>query len=67
MTKILNKQKLESWSSRAIENISNNLRKKLPEMKGVSTRNLVFIQAFSGAYQEDLIMQQSAEQITKYI
>jgi predicted nuclease of restriction endonuclease-like (RecB) superfamily len=60
---ILERQKVEGWGSKVIENISNDLRKEFPEMKGLSARNLVYMQTFAKAYQDNEITQQLAAQI----
>jgi predicted nuclease of restriction endonuclease-like (RecB) superfamily len=60
---ILLKQKEEGWGTKVIENISKDLRTEFPEMKGLSSRNLVYMQTFAKAYPDFLITQQPAAQI----
>jgi predicted nuclease of restriction endonuclease-like (RecB) superfamily len=63
---ILLKQKEEGWGAKIIENLSRDLRIEFPEMKGFSTRNLVYMQSFAKAYPDFLITQEALAQITWY-
>ena len=60
---ILLKQKEEGWGTKVIDNISRDLRREFPEMKGLSVRNLVYMQTFAKAYPDFAITQQPAAQI----
>lgn len=60
---ILERQKIERWGSKVIENISKDLRSEFPEMKGLSARNLVYMQTFAKAYPDFSITQQLVAQI----
>ena len=60
---ILERQKEEGWGSKVIENISKDLRQEFPEMKGLSARNLVYMQTFAKLYRDFVITQQAAAQI----
>ena len=60
---ILERQKQEGWGSKVIENISKDLRNEFPEMKGLSPRNLVYMQTFASVYDKFEITQQLAAQI----
>ncbi|MDP5020809.1 MAG: PDDEXK nuclease domain-containing protein [Rickettsiaceae bacterium] len=63
---ILERQKVEGWGSKVIENISKDLRSEFPEIKGLSTRNLVYMQTFAKAYPDFSITQATLAQITWY-
>lgn len=63
---ILKRQDKEGWGSKVIENISKDLRKEFPEMKGLSARNLVYMQTFAKAYPDFSITQETLAQITWY-
>jgi predicted nuclease of restriction endonuclease-like (RecB) superfamily len=63
---ILERQKQEGWGSKVIENISKDLRKEFPEMKGLSTRNLVYMQTFAKSYPDFEFTQATLAQITWY-
>ena len=63
---ILERQDKEGWGTKVIENISNDLRKEFPEMKGLSARNLVYMQTFAKAYLDFPITQAALAQITWY-
>jgi predicted nuclease of restriction endonuclease-like (RecB) superfamily len=59
------KIKQESWGSRIIEQLSADLQKTFPDLKGFSTRNLLYMQQFSVAYPDLLITQQPVAQLGK--
>jgi predicted nuclease of restriction endonuclease-like (RecB) superfamily len=63
---ILERQDKEGWGTKVIENISHDLRKEFPEMKGLSSRNLVYMQTFAKAYPDFEITQEVLAQITWY-
>ena len=63
---ILTKQQVEGWGAKVIENISKDLRQEFPEMKGLSSRNLVYMQTFAKAYPDFTITQEALAQITWY-
>ena len=60
---ILERQKAEGWGTKVIENISKDLRSEFPEMKGLSARNLVYMQTFAKSYPDFVITQQLVAQI----
>jgi predicted nuclease of restriction endonuclease-like (RecB) superfamily len=63
---ILERQKEEGWGSKVIENISKDLRNEFPEMKGLSPRNLVYMQTFAKCYPDFEFTQEVLAQITWY-
>ena len=65
-SQILERQDKEGWGTKVIENISNDLRKEFPEMKGLSARNLVYMQTFAKNYPNFEITQATLAQITWY-
>ena len=65
-SQILERQDKEGWGTKVIEHISNDLRKEFPEMKGLSARNLVYMQTFAKAYLDFPITQAALAQITWY-
>ena len=60
---ILSRQKQDGWGSKAIDNISKDLRLEFPEMKGLSARNLKYMRRFADEYCDEAIVQQAAAQI----
>ena len=60
---ILARQAQEGWGARVITRLSADLRKAFPGMKGLSSRNLLYMRAFSDAYGDEQIVQQLAAQI----
>ena len=62
-SQILERQDKEGWGTKVIEHISNDLRKEFPEMKGLSARNLVYMQTFAREFADFEFTQQSAAQI----
>ncbi len=59
------KIKQESWGSKIIEQLSADLQKTFPDLKGFSTRNLLYMQQFSAAYPDLLFTQQPVAQLGK--
>lgn len=57
--KILQRQSAEGWGSKVIENVSQDLRKAFPEMKGLSSQNLFYMRQFAMAYPGSKILQQA--------
>ncbi|BBJ31324.1 hypothetical protein RAS_04330 [Rickettsia asiatica] len=47
---ILERQNKEKWGSKVIQNISDDLRKEFPEMKGLSYQNLSYMRQFFAEY-----------------
>ncbi|OJW50194.1 MAG: hypothetical protein BGO67_02385 [Alphaproteobacteria bacterium 41-28] len=62
---IVRKQEL-GWGSKVIDLLSQNLRHEFPEMKGLSTRNLIYMQTFASAYPNYEFTQELPAQITWY-
>lgn len=62
-TQILQRQKDEGWGTKVMENISKDLRKEFPEMKGLSVQNLKYMRKFAGDYSVTEISQQLVDQI----
>jgi predicted nuclease of restriction endonuclease-like (RecB) superfamily len=60
---ILERQKVEGWGTKVIENISKDLRSEFPEMKGLSARNLKYMRKFAEEYPDQAIVQQLVAQI----
>jgi len=63
---ILDRQKQEGWGTKVIDNISKDLRKEFPEMKGLSARNLKYMRKFADEYKDGVIVQEALAQITWY-
>jgi len=49
---ILDRQEREGWGARVIERLGEDLREGYPDMKGFSTRNLLFMRSFAEACPE---------------
>jgi predicted nuclease of restriction endonuclease-like (RecB) superfamily len=60
---ILDRQSQEGWGSKVIENISKDLSAEFPEMKGLSARNLKYMQRFVKEFPDVQIVQQLVAQI----
>ncbi|MFK7973696.1 MAG: YhcG family protein [Rickettsiaceae bacterium] len=60
---ILYRQEKQGWGSKVIESISKDLRGEFPEMKGLSARNLKYMQRFAREFNDYAIVQQAAAQI----
>ena len=61
--KILERQTKEGWGTKVIENLSKDLRTEFPEMKGLSLRNLVYMQTFAKIFYDFQFTQQAVAQI----
>lgn len=61
--RILEEQEAQGWGAKVIENISADLRREFPEMKGLSVSNLKYMKMFSVTYKDSEISQQLADQI----
>lgn len=60
---ILKKQNEYGWGSKVIDRISFDLKKRFPEMKGFSPRNLKYMRKFAEVWQDKSIVQQVVAQI----
>ena len=62
---ILNTQTKEGWGAKVIEQLANDLKQELPDMKGLSKRNLIYMQQFAREWPLNQIVQQVAAQLQK--
>lgn len=60
---ILTRQEREGWGSKVIDRLSADLRAAFPEMRGLSTRNLLYMRDFARAYPNPEIVQQLAAKL----
>ena len=60
---ILQSQEKAGWGAKIIDQLSRDLRKEFPEMKGFSTRNLKYMRKFAKAYPDIEFVQQVAAQL----
>lgn len=60
---ILERQAREKWGSKVIDRLSIDLRSEFPEMKGFSSRNLIFMRGFAEAFPDKAIVKQLVSQI----
>ena len=60
---ILERKRDLGWGSKVIEQLSQDLQHTFPEMKGLSPRNLVYMQTFANAYPDFEFTQQVVAQI----
>ncbi len=60
---ILERQEKEGWGTKVLDQVSKDLRHEFPDMKGLSLRNLVYMQTFARAYSDVEFTQQVAAQI----
>lgn len=60
---ILDRQDKEGWGTKVIENISKDLRKAFPEMKGLSYQNISYMRQFAIEYREQEFLQQAIGEI----
>lgn len=63
---ILERQKEKKWGSKVIERLSQDLKHAFPDMKGLSLRNLVYMQTFAKSFPDYEFTQALPAQITWY-
>lgn len=63
---ILQRQKLQAWGTKVIEQLSKDLRKEFPDMKGFSRTNLLYMRAFANSWTKNEIVQAPLGQLTWY-
>jgi len=62
---ILHKQSLESWGTKVIDRMSQDLKLEFPEMNGFSTRNLKYMRKFADAWPDIQIVQRYVAQFPR--
>lgn len=62
-TQILQKQEEQGWGAKVIENLSKDLSKAFPDMKGFSSRNLKYMRKFAQEYSDSEFVQQVVAQL----
>jgi predicted nuclease of restriction endonuclease-like (RecB) superfamily len=60
---IVHRAGAQSWGSKVIEQLARDLKSEFPDMKGLSPRNLVYMQTFAKAWPLDSITQQPIAQL----
>jgi len=60
---ILDRQEKEGWGARVIDRLSADLREAYPDMRGLSSRNLLFMRSFAAAYSDMQIVKQLVSQL----
>jgi predicted nuclease of restriction endonuclease-like (RecB) superfamily len=60
---ILERQARQGWGSKVIERLARDLREAFPEMKGFSTRNLIYMRSFAEAWSDSAFVQQAVAQL----
>ena len=65
-SEILRRQKEHGWGAKVIDQLSKDLRKAFPEMKGFSPRNLKYMRKFAEEYPDIEFVQTVLAQLTWY-
>jgi predicted nuclease of restriction endonuclease-like (RecB) superfamily len=60
---ILDRQSHQGWGAKVIDRLARDLRKSFPDMKGLSSRNLLFMRGFAAEYPDEAIVKQLASQL----
>ncbi|WP_109508659.1 PDDEXK nuclease domain-containing protein [Nocardioides speluncae] len=60
---ILDRQQAEGWGTKVIDRQSADLKRRLPDARGFSPRNLKYMRAFAAAWPDREIVQRSAAQL----
>jgi len=64
---IVVRQMEAAWGDKILEQLSKDLKKEFPDLKGFSERNLLYMKQFYSFYTQDEIFQQVAEKITQQL
>ncbi|MBR9859794.1 DUF1016 domain-containing protein [bacterium] len=59
---ILREQAKQGWEAMVIDQLSADLSKAFPDMKGLSRRNLIYMQKFAQEWGHELFVQQPVAQ-----
>ena len=60
---ILQRQEQEGWGAKVIDQLSKDLKREFPDVKGFSRTNLLYMRAFAEAYPDEQFVQQLVGQI----
>jgi len=60
---IIVRQAAAGWGAKVIDRFAVDLRREFPEMKGFSSRNLMFMRGFAEAFPEEPIVKQLVSQM----
>jgi len=60
---ILQRQSAQGWGSKVIERLARDLSESFADMKGFSSRNLIYMRAFAQAWPDAEIVQQTVAQL----
>lgn len=60
---IADRQEKEGWGAKVIERLAKDLKSEFPDMKGFSSRNLIYMQTFAQSYVSEEFVQQFASKI----
>jgi predicted nuclease of restriction endonuclease-like (RecB) superfamily len=63
---ILERQQQQGWGAKVIDQLSRDLQKDFPGIKGFSQRNLKYMRAFAEAWPDEQFVQEVLAQITWY-
>jgi len=61
---ILTRQREDGWGTKVIERLANDLRRELPDMQGLSPRNLGYMKACAEAWPDEAILQAPLAKLT---
>ena len=62
-TEILGRKSAQGWGTKVNDQLAKDLRAEFPDMKGLSPRNLVYMQTFANAWSGDEVTQQAIAQL----
>lgn len=60
---ILDRQQRAGWGAKIVDQLSEDLQREFPTMRGFSSRNLKYMRAFAQAWPDQQIVQQAAAQL----
>ncbi len=60
---ILRRQRTQGWGAKVIERLSRDLKAEFPDMRGLSSRNLKYMQRFAAVWPDEAIVQRVVAQL----
>lgn len=63
---ILNRQEAQGWGAKVVVEVANRLHRELPNMKGLSRSNLMYMRRFAASWPDQQFVQQVLGQLSWY-
>jgi predicted nuclease of restriction endonuclease-like (RecB) superfamily len=63
---ILDRQEEQGWGAKVVEEVADRLHRELPDMKGLSRSNLMYMRRFAASWPDQQFVQQVLGQLSWY-